>query len=193
MSLKDLGYKPRRNSEDFILDDTLRIELEEARAEHIAQRKMEARLDQGLGSKLPELQKRIDEAETAAREAAVSFVCQAIPRYELEDLFNEHPPTSEQLEEWKTQDKNNPLIVIDPPRFNYDTILPYLFAKSVIEPEASVDEWVEMYESGDWSDAIWTRLWILVWDKTNKGVTTLPTLGIGSAKTPASDPVSPTQ
>jgi hypothetical protein len=47
---------------------------------------------------------------------------------------------------------------------------------------------VEMWESGSWSDSIWDELWKTAWDKTNRGVSTLPTSGTGSAKTAVSGP-----
>jgi len=193
VSLKDLGYKPRRSSTRIILDDTLRTELEEAHAAYAAQKRREARPDQGLGSKLGELQERIDTAEAAADEAAVSFVCEAIARVRLAELVAACPPTSAQLERWKEEDRNNPLIVIPAPEFDYNTFPPRLIAASLVEPETTEAEVLDMWETGAWSDAIWTELWKTAWDKTNRGVTTLPTSGIGSAKTPASDPVSSTQ
>jgi hypothetical protein len=187
VSLKDLNYKPRRNSKQIVFDDSIRVELEEARA---ALKLEKARKDRGLSS---EAEKRVEQAEAAAREAAVSFVFEALPRPKLESLIAECPPTSAQLESWKEEDRNNPLLVIPPPQFDIDKFPPRLIAASLVSPETTEAEVVEMWETGEWSEAIWDELWKTAWNETNKGVSTLPTLGIGSAKTPASDPASPTQ
>lgn len=187
MSLKDLGYKPRRNTKRIILDDTLRVGLLEARA---ALKRELNRKDRGLTN---DAEMRLEEAEAAAETAAVSFVCEALPRHRLAELVAACPPTSQQLEKWKEEDRNSPLLVIPSPEFDYDKFPPRLIAASLVEPETTEAEVLEMWESGDWSDAIWDELWKLAWNETNKGVTTLPTSGIGSAKTQASDPESLTQ
>lgn len=187
MSLKDLNYKPRRNTVRILFDDSVRQELEEAR---VNLKREQARKDRGLDS-APE--QRLEKAEAAAEEAAVSFVFEAIPRAELAALIADCPPTSKQLEQWKEEDRNNPLVVIPAPEFDYEKFPPRLIAASLVEPETSETEVLELWEEGEWSDAIWNELWKTAWDKTNRGVSTLPTSGIGSAKTPASDPVSPTQ
>ena len=187
MSLKDLGYKPRSTTIRIIFDDTLRVELEEARA---ALKRERARNDRGLESAAEE---RVEAAEAAADEAAVSFVFQALSRAALAELIAECPPTSEQLEKWKEEDRNNPLLVVPAPEFDYDSFPPKLIAASLTSPETTEAEVLEMWESGEWSDAIWNSLWKTAWDETNRKVSTLPTSGIGSAKTPASDPKSPTQ
>lgn len=187
MSLKDLNYKPRRNTVRIIFDDTVRGELEEARAELV---RAKNRNDRGLESG-PE--QRFEKAEAAAEGAAVSFVFEAIPRPKLAELVAACPPTSAQLERWKEEDRNNPLVVIPAPEFDIDTFPPRLIAASLVEPETTEDEVVEMWETGEWSDAIWTKLWETAWDKTNRGISTLPTSGIGSAKTADSGPESDTQ
>jgi hypothetical protein len=187
VSLKDLGYKPRRNVKQIILDDTLRVELEEARA---ALKLEKARPDRGLSS---EAEQRVEAVEAAAREAAVSFVFEALSRPQLAALIADCPPSLAQLEKWKEEDRNNPLLVIPAPEFDYEKFPPRLIAASLVEPETTEAEVLEMWESGEWPEAVWDELWKTAWNETNRGVSTLPTLGIGSVKTPASDPASPTQ
>lgn len=187
MSLKDLDYKPRRTTVRIVLDDTVRQELEDARADL---RTAKARPDRGLES-APE--QRLEEAEAAAEEAAVSFVFEALPRRKLTELIEACPPTTKQLEKWKEEDRNSPLVVVPAPEFDYEKFPPRLIAASLVEPETTTEEVLDMWENGDWSDAIWDALWQTAWNKTNQGITTLPTSGIGSRKTQASDPESPTQ
>jgi hypothetical protein len=186
VSLRDLTYKPRRSTKRIILDDTVREELVDAQA---ALRVELRRNDRGLTS---DAEERVQLAEAAADSAAVSFVCEALPRHRLADLIAACPPSPAQLEKWKDEDRNSPLIVVPAPEFDYERFPPRLIAASLVEPETTEAEVLQMWESGDWSDAIWDELWKLAWNETNKGVSTLPTSGIGSVKTPASDPASPT-
>lgn len=186
MGLRELTYKPRRSEVRVVLDDTLRQELEDARLEL---RRSKARPDRGLESGS---EQRVEAAEAAAEKAAVSFIFEAIPRHRLSELIAECPPTSEQLDKWKEKSRNNPLLVIPPPAFDVDSFPPLLIAASLVEPETTQAEVLEMWENGSWSEAIWDELWETAWDKTNRGVTTLPTSGTGSVKTVDSGPVSPT-
>ena len=186
MSLKDLGYKPRRTTVRLVLDDTVRSELEDARVSLKAE---QARGDRGLDS-APE--QRVEEAEAAADEAAVSFVFEAVPRRQYEELVESLPPTQSQLEQWKEQDRNNPFVAVPPPAYDYTRFAPRLIAASLVEPETSEGEVVEMWEEGDWSDAVWDALYSAA-KSVNEKTTTLPTSGIGSKKTRTSDPESPTQ
>lgn len=186
MSLKDLGYKPRRTTVRIVLDDTVRQELEDARA---ALRAEKGRVDRGLDS-APE--QRVEEAEAAAEEAAVSFVFQAVPRRQYEELVEALPPTQAQLEQWKEQDRNNPFVAVPPPAYDYTRFAPRLIAASLVEPETTEEEVVELWEEGDWSESVWDKLYDAA-KEVNEKTTTLPTSGIGSRKTQASDPESPTQ
>jgi hypothetical protein len=181
VGLKDIKHTPRRSTLRLLLDDTIRIELEEARLELTAyERNAEATLDS-------KPYQRFEAAKAAADEAAVSFVFEAVSRSRLAELVAAHPPTTEELDHWKDQDRNNPLTVIEPPAFSAD-MAPYLIAASMVEPETTEAEVLEMWNDGGWSDAVWSKLWSTAWDKTNRGVTTLPTYGTDSAKTPVSGP-----
>ena len=188
MGLRDLRYTPRRTTLRLILDDNVRSDLEAAREEAKAESK---RGDADLAS-AGKAARRLEKAEAAADEAAVSFVFEAIPRIKLADLIEACPPTSEQLERWKEKDRNNPLVSIPPPEFDYEKFAPRLIAASLVEPATTEEEAVELWEEGAWTDSIWSALWIAAWDRTNQAVTALPTFGIGSKKTKGSDPKSPT-
>jgi len=188
VSLKDLKYTPRRTTLRLILDDNVRSNLEAARAAA----KAEAKRDDADLASAGTAARELERAETAADEAAVSFVFEAIPRVKLADLIEACPPTSEQLERWKEKDRNNPLASIPPPQFDYGKFAPLLIAASLVEPTTSEEEAVELWEQGAWTDSIWAALWVAAWDRTNQAVTALPTFGIGSKRTKASDPKSPT-
>jgi hypothetical protein len=177
MALKDLKYAPRRTTLRLILDDNVRAELEAARTAS------KTNTDHDDLSSAGESTRRLEEAEAAAEEAAATFVFEAIPRVKLQEMIADCPPTSEQLDRWKEKDRNNPLVSIEPPKFNYDKFAPRLIAKSLVEPETSESEVVEMWEDGEWGDAIWAALWVAAWDKTNLEVSVFPTSGIGSKKT----------
>jgi hypothetical protein len=65
------------------------------------------------------------------------------------------------------------------PEFDYQAFAPRLIAASLVEPESSVDEVVDMWENDDWSDAIWGALWNKAWS-VNQEVSTRPTYGTGT-------------
>jgi hypothetical protein len=176
MGLKDLKHAPRRTTLRLLLDDNVRAEFESARADLAAYEKNPESLDS-------KPQQRFDDAQAAAEDAAVTFVFEALSRIRLAELIADCPPTSEQLEQWKEEDRNNPLLIIDPPAFDYENFAPRLIAASLVEPETTVDEVMELWESGDWSEAIWLTLWDAAWKRTNQVAPTLPTFGTDTRKT----------
>jgi hypothetical protein len=178
MGLKDLTYKPRTASDRIILDDDIRAHLEAVQVAYKRGRDADKNAEE-LSSKIPELESALADAEAAADEAAVTFTCKALPRRQWDELVAACPPSSEDLARQYLA-------------WDYDKFAPRLIGASLVEPESSVDEVVEMWEQGEWSDAIWTRLWNLAFG-VNQEVSTRPTYGIGSAKTQASDPESTTQ
>lgn len=188
MGLRDLKYAPRRTTLRLILDDNVRVELEAAQASAKAEA---GRIDADLAS-AGTAARRLEKAEAAADKAAVSFVFEAIPRIKLAELIEACPPTTAQLERWKEKDRNNPLVSIPPPEFDYERFAPRLIAASLVEPETTQDEAVELWEEGSWGDSIWIALWVAAWDKTNQAASTFPTFGTGSKKTQGSGPKSPT-
>ncbi|MFP4074052.1 MAG: hypothetical protein ACLFVZ_08430 [Actinomycetota bacterium] len=184
MSLKDLNYKPARRTVEIIFDDEVRRELLEARA--LAK---QGDPDAGLGTS-PE--KRLEAAEAAAEEAAVSFVFQAIPRHRLAEITNAHPPTSEDIDRWKETVKANPFAAGKAPEFDLMAVTPRVIAASLVEPETTEEEVLEMWDEGEWSEAVWGQLAKAAWS-VNDETHTVPTFGNGSKKTLTSVPESSTQ
>jgi hypothetical protein len=182
MGLRDLNYKPRSASKRIILDDGLRVAVEEARVALNDQRQIDLRGEGGLGSPLAELEQRLVDAEAAADEAAVTFTFQAIPRHRIAELVAECPPTTEQLERWMQAVRAMPLVNRTPPEADDAKYAPRLIAASLIEPESSDAEVLEMWETGDWSDAIWAELYDLALS-VNQEVSTRPTFGTGIKRT----------
>ena len=168
VSLKDLGYKPRTRGVRIIFDDPVRAELEDART---ALKRWLGRPDQTLSA---DHEKRVEEAETAAEKAAVLFTFRALPRHRVADMIAQCPPTVEQLDRWKDALRAAPLVNRSAPAFDIDKLTPLLIGASIIEPAATESDIQDMWERGDWSDAIWTALWDAAWD-VNEVAFTLPT------------------
>lgn len=173
MSLKDLAYKPRQASVKVVLDDTIREELDQARTALSRGRREDAKPDKGLTSDLARLEKAFEEAETAADKAAVSFTFKALPRHRVAEMVAECPPTSTQLDRWKEAQRATPLVARPAPEWDYEKFAPLLIGASMVDPASSETEVVEMWENGDWSDAIWSELWNVAW-KVNQEVSTRP-------------------
>jgi len=173
VSLKDLDYKPRQASVKVVLDDTIREQLDQARSALTRGRRDDAKPDKGLSSELAQLKKAVEEAETAADKAAVHFAFKALPRHRVAEMVAECPPTSTQLDRWKESQKATPLVARPAPEWDYEKFAPLLIGASMVDPESSASEVLEMWEKGDWSDAIWTQLWNVAW-KVNQEVSTRP-------------------
>jgi hypothetical protein len=194
VSLKDLAYRAPRKTIRVLFDDSLRVEYEEAKA---AFRQAVTDPDGGLDARP---QQRLEAAEAAVEEAAVSFVFQAIPRHKLAELTNAHPPTPEMMERWRVDVKIRPhiinrkgqLVANQAPEFDLMEVTPRLIAASLVEPETTEEEVLELWESGDWSDAVWGELGTAAW-AVNDETPTLPTSGNGSKTTRSSVPASSTQ
>lgn len=165
----------------IVMDDSLRRAAEAAKEAVVRQRREEAKDGQGLGSQVPALEEAWREAEAAADEAAVSFTFRAVGRRRLADLVAECPPSADQLERWKDRVKTSPLLATAAPEFDYERFAPRLIAVSMVEPESSLDEVLELWEDDDgWSDAIWAELWRVAWD-VNQEASTRPTSGTGTS------------
>ena len=194
MSLKDLGYKPPQRTRDIIFDDAARVELIEARA---AFNQAMTNKDGGLDSSS---EKRLKKAEAAAAEAAVSFVFEAIPRHKFAEITNAFPPTVEDIARWREDVKVRPYVVNrqgqltqnTPPEFDLMEVTPRLIAASLVEPKTTEEEVLELWEEGEWSDAVWGELSTAAW-AVNGETPTLPTSGNGFRKTLSSVPESSTQ
>jgi hypothetical protein len=183
MALKDLTYKPRTASVRIVLDDELRTRLEDARAALAEGRRVDVRAEQ-LGSNVPDLEQAVADAEAAADEAAVTFVFKAIPRTLMAELVAACPPSDEELAAIR-----NPLIE-GVPQWSLQTFPPLLIGRSLVEPETTPEEVKEFWDEGEWSEAIWDKLWDTAWNKCNKAVSTRPTSGTVSVKTQDSGPLS---
>lgn len=182
MTLKDLGYKPRQASVRIVLDDNLRQQVEHAFARITHQKLEESKDGQGLGSKLPALQAELEEAERTADESAVTFVFQALPRRRIADLVTACPPSETQLARWKESVRAAPLVARPVPEFDWDRFAPRLIAACMTSPSTTEGEVLEMWEDGDWSDAVWEQLWKAAWS-VNQEVSTRPTFGTDSKPT----------
>jgi hypothetical protein len=95
-------------------------------------------------------QAKIDELEAELRKSSVKIVIRSMSRKRYEELLSEHPPTEEQLAEFKDQRQK--------PSFNYETYPIALVCASVIDPELPAEEMAEWFNSDAWSGGEFTQL-----------------------------------
>ena len=132
-----------------------------------------------------ELTDRLNAADEAADAASVTFKFRAMPRAKVEDLVRSCPPSKEELDRWQQQARAQPLVAKAPPQFDWYEFAPRLIAMSMIEPEASESEVLDMWNDDSanaWSDAIWEVLWQTAWS-VNQQISTRPTFGNDSKQT----------
>lgn len=144
----------------------------------------------GLADTSPQLAQELIELRKQWRDAATEFTFEALPGAKYDELATQHPPTEEQLAEYREVLKAFPFA--DAPEVNPDTLGPVLIARCLVAIDG---------ESVEWSDEDGQALWDEVHDgaradlveaawAVNGGRSELPTSGIGTGTTPSSDPVS---
>jgi hypothetical protein len=92
-------------------------------------------------TRLIEATDRKTKATEVARENSVKFVFRSLGRRKYDALLGEHPPTDEQMK----KQGNDKL------EFNPETFPEALVQACLIEPELSIDEVKEIFNSEDWT------------------------------------------
>lgn len=102
----------------------------------------------------PALQVALDEAKAEYEENSVVFRARALGRKHLDRLMAEHPPTDDQQAAFRELVRNAPMAAKNGELpYNTDTFPPALLAASLVEPEFTLDEAQELWDSDTWSDA----------------------------------------
>lgn len=111
-----------------------------------------------------ELKKAIEEdkkAQKELRENSVRFVFRGIGRKRYEKIINANPPTEKQIEDVKKEDPNAELA------WNPETFVPALVAEALVEPELTVEQINEMFDSEDWNPAELSALYMAAYEANN--------------------------
>lgn len=95
-------------------------------------------------------QAKVTELREKLRKTSVKVVIRSLTRKAYDDLVTAHPPTEEQLEEYKSSRQK--------PQFNLDTYPMALVLESIVEPEASKEDLEAWFNSDAWSGGEFTEL-----------------------------------
>jgi len=87
----------------------------------------------------PKVQTQIDKLLKKSQKSIVVFTFKSIGRFNYDKLVSEHPPTKEQK--------------ADGADFNAETFPPTLVAAACSDPEISLEESVDMFDSPEWNNA----------------------------------------
>lgn len=158
-------YKPAERTVRILLDGTLAADLDRLQAELDRVRRTELKDPQGLATKTPAVEKRIDELRTRADEATVDITLRAMSGEQFDQLKLRFPPTQEQWDNYKSQAAVAPLFAT-PPEVDGLGMAPELIGLSLVavdsEPvEPSADEghklWATLHDGarGDLLAAAW--------------------------------------
>lgn len=160
--------KPQTVSVHIALDSDLAQEFEEARqAVEIA--RMIADENGAEAANLKETTKKFDDLKERVNKESVKFTFRAMGRKRYDALVNEHPPTEEQREKAK-ENEDDP----DDLQWNPETFPQALAAKSIVDPEMTEDQFMEMWDSDDWSGPeLLTMFWAALQANTVRGVVNL--------------------
>lgn len=121
--------KPRKKSLWLILDGDSTVELDLLRNE-LTNLRLQERINgksESLGTKIPGLERQIQELEAEIIGNAVEFHFQAIGRRRLQELKNEFPPSEAQWIEYREVRQIDP--TVQPPTFDDKAIMPKLIAE----------------------------------------------------------------
>lgn len=98
-------------------------------------------------------QQAFEEAEANARKNSIPFTFRAMGRTNYEAMVADHPPTQKQISEARRKKEQLP-------PFDADTFVPTLISKSLINPELSYEQVVELMNDESWNGAEWNTLWL---------------------------------
>lgn len=105
--------------------------------------------------RLADVQRRIEEARAAATEQSVKFVFRSIGRKTYERLVRENPPTEKQKKEAEDRGDNPDDLDWDAEKFP-----PLLVAATLVEPELTEEQVLEIFNSDDWSSTELSILYV---------------------------------
>lgn len=88
----------------------------------------------------------LEEVKARAAEVTVTFKFRSLGRTAFEELLRDHPPSDTDKEKAKAKGE-------DPPNFSFESFPIALVANSCIEPELSIDNVKEMWQSEDWNES----------------------------------------
>lgn len=180
MSKKTLADVKAKKSAHVIkvhiqLDGALATEIEDVETELHEARRHDRRLDSGMDSKAPGIQKRLDELRDKAKDSVETFEFKPMQggSYAFDELVRKHPPTEAEMK--------------DQPGINFSPagIAPELIAASCVSHEMTPEEVVELYESSDWSPAELNRLFNAAF-AANNTTPEIPFIGSGTDVTMSS-------
>lgn len=104
----------------------------------------------------------LDELVAEADDNMISFRIRGLSAHEIDDLIEEYQPTAEQKADAK---KNNPGQGV--PRWNPDTFQPALVHAAMLDPEWTLEQVQELWESPDWNSEELGDLYRAAWEQTN--------------------------
>ena len=179
--------RPLEKRVRLLLDGSLAAQMDETRREIRQAKARESLSGGGLASTLPELERQLAELALAADDSSAAFTFRAIPRARLEDLKRRHPPSAEQWEKFREEQKGN--IFAQAPQFDWVGLAPDLIAASCSEPAMTVEEARRLWD--ELSDGEAAQLFEAAWS-VNEQATARPFSGTGTDTTPTSGPSSTT-
>lgn len=140
--------KPVTKTVLMVLDPTIGGAYLEAK-EAYEEAKTESDLhgdDKSLKATANRLKREFESAKDVVEENSVEFVLRSLGRETVDRLMDENQATKKQIAE--AEDKG-----LEPPNWNAETFPQALVAASLIEPEVTLEDIQEMWDSEDWNQA----------------------------------------
>lgn len=187
-------YKPAETTVRVLMDGSLAADLERARQEVKQAQRRENLNPQGLATKVPVAEQRVEELEARADELTSEVLLRAIPGEKFSELKLAHAPTEEQWDQYREQAQAMPLFASAP---DCDPIgmAPGLIALSVVAVDGESVDWTVQDGQELWDalpDGPRADLLEAAWN-VNAQRSSRPFSGTGTDTTPSSGPGWTTQ
>jgi hypothetical protein len=121
-------------------------------AYQIAKRMWDAALFSNDEDRMAKAKEGLEKARQLVMDNGVEVVMRSCGRGVWEDLKEKHPPLPEQIAEVK---KQNPEAVLD---YNWKTFPVPAIAASIVQPEMTLEQVQEIWDSEEWNEAECARL-----------------------------------
>lgn len=143
------------------LDGEVSARIEELREEYNrarAEERVRTSPDMSQRTKSNDIAGEIESLVRDSEDTEAEFVFKAIGRHGYDDLLAEHPPTEKDRKLAKEQAESLGLPSFQA-EFNAETFPPALISASCIQPQMSLEEALEIWNSDEWNGAELLKLW----------------------------------
>lgn len=138
--------KPLEAECEILIDPAYAAQLRQLQEELVEVQRANREGKGNLAKGPQAIEKKIEKLQGEASDYIVTFKMRDCGRKRREDLIAAHPPTKQQLDEFRKQGGSGAL------SFNVETFYPALLAEVTFEPEFTVDQFHRLFDEWGWGE-----------------------------------------